>query len=66
MNPESFGKPTNDRAWALGTKQRNGFSVRRIVWGLLMAQCEQRDGEEIRAARLYVERYHVKRRRLVL
>ena len=29
----------------------NGFHVRRIVWGLLMAREERRDDEEIRAAK---------------
>jgi len=55
-------RPTNDQAWALGEKTRYGFRIRRIVWGLLMAQCEQRPGEEIRAARLMVEREHKPRR----
>jgi hypothetical protein len=30
--------------------------VRRVVWGLLMAQSECRDDEEIRAASIMVER----------
>lgn len=58
-------RPRNDRAWALGRQKRNGFYVRRIVWGLLMAQLEVRAGEQIRAARLQVERAY-KRRRSVL
>jgi hypothetical protein len=45
----------NSSAWALGRQQRNGFHVRRVVWGLLMAQSERRDDEEIRAAAIMVE-----------
>jgi hypothetical protein len=44
----------NSSAWAIGSQRRNGFHVRRIVWGLLMAQCECRDGEQVRAATLMV------------
>ena len=50
--------PTNSSAWAIGSQRRNGFHVRRVVWGLLMAQCERRDGEEIRAATILVEAHH--------
>ena len=46
----------NCACWALGHRQANGFKVRRIVWGLLMAQAEARNGEEIRAATILVER----------
>jgi hypothetical protein len=52
----------NSTAWALGEQRRNGFHVRRVVWGLLLAQHEQREGEEIRAASILVESA-VKRRR---
>lgn len=45
----------NAMAWALGQQQGNGFYVRRVVWGLLLAQEEQREGEEIRAAIISVE-----------
>jgi hypothetical protein len=45
----------NATAWALGHQQGNGFYVRKVVWGLLMAQAEQREGEEIRAAMISVE-----------
>jgi len=41
---------SNFRAWAIGKRRRNGFTVRRIVWGKLMASYERRDDEEIRAA----------------
>ena len=47
-------RAVNSKAWAIGSQQRNGFHVRRIVWGLLMAREERRDGEEIRAAVIYV------------
>ena len=46
----------NCSSWAIGTKRRNGFHVRRVVWGLLLAQHEKRNGEEIRAATILVER----------
>jgi hypothetical protein len=46
----------NYKAWALGEQKWNGFHVRRIVWGLLMARSEKRDGEEIRHANLLVGR----------
>lgn len=45
----------NHSAWAIGRKQRNGFHVRRVVWGLLMAQTERRADEEIRAASIMIE-----------
>jgi hypothetical protein len=61
-NKQEFRPPRNHQAWAVGTERKNGFHVRRVVWGLLMAQAEMRDGEEIRAARLYVERDYVPRR----
>jgi hypothetical protein len=51
----------NSSAWAIGRQQRNGFHVRRVVWGLLMAQCERREGEQIRAATLMVEAKYKRR-----
>lgn len=51
----------NGTSWAIGRKQRNGFHVRKVVWGLLMANAECRDDEEIRAASIMVEA-HFKRR----
>lgn len=45
----------NHTAWAIGRQQRNGFQVRRVVWGFLMATTERRDDEEIRAASIMVE-----------
>jgi hypothetical protein len=52
----------NHTAWAIGRQQRNGFHVRRVVWGLLMAQSERRDDEEIRAASILVEQAPKRRR----
>jgi hypothetical protein len=45
----------NATAWALGQQRSNGFYVRRVVWGVLMARAEVREGEEIRAAMISVE-----------
>ena len=45
----------NHKAWAIGSQQPNGFHVRRVVWGLLMAWSERRPDEEIRAATIMVE-----------
>jgi len=41
---------SNRNAWAIGTQKRNGFHVRRVVWGMLMASVERRPDEEIRKA----------------
>jgi hypothetical protein len=41
-------------AWALGQPRSNGFKVRRIVWGKLMASAERRPDEEIRRAHITV------------
>jgi hypothetical protein len=51
----------NSSAWAIGQQRRNGFHVRRIVWGRFMAQAEQRKGEEIRAASISVAAPKIKR-----
>lgn len=52
-----YVQPQNAKAWAIGHKLRNGrMSVRRIVWGRLMARAEKRDGEIITAARILVRR----------
>jgi hypothetical protein len=50
----TLSQAANARAWAIGQQQGNGFHVRQIVWGLLMAQAEKREGEEIRAAVLMI------------
>ena len=52
----------NRNCWALGQQTRSGFNVRRIVWGMTMARSEVREGEEIRAAVIQVERLFKKRR----
>jgi hypothetical protein len=45
----------NPRAFALGTQRSNGFHVRRVVWGRMMAKAEKHTGEEIRKATILVE-----------
>jgi hypothetical protein len=40
----------NYQAWAIGRQQRNGFHVRRIVWGRVMAEAERRAGERVMPA----------------
>lgn len=45
----------NARAYAIGHPQQNGFHVRRIVWGRLMATYERREDEQIRRAIVFVE-----------
>jgi hypothetical protein len=44
----------NHQAYALGEQRRNGFYVRRVVWGKLLATMERRSFEEIRKATLMV------------
>ena len=44
----------NSRALALGKQMRNGFKVRRVVWGWLWARHEKRPGEEIRRATIMI------------
>jgi len=46
----------NARAFALGMQKKNGFVIRRIVWGLMMAAAERREGEEVRGAMISVEK----------
>lgn len=55
----------NAQAWAIGQQRDNGFHVRKIVWGQLMADAEMRNGEEIRRAILMVEAQHKPRRNLM-
>ncbi len=54
--PPDYRNAANRDAWAIGQSCAQGFSVRRIVWGRLMAQCEKREGEQIRRARILVKR----------
>ena len=61
MTPD-MKQPRNHSAWAIGSQTRQGFYVRRVVWGLLMAFAEKREGEEIRAAEIMVERTFKNRR----
>lgn len=49
-------RAANARAYAIGSPQRNGFHVRRIVWGRLMATAERRSGEQIKRAILWIEK----------
>ena len=51
----------NSTVWAVGTQKRQGFYIRRVVWGYLMACAERRDGEQIRAATIMIERAFKKR-----
>lgn len=57
----SFRRAANTKAWAIGKQMGNGFHIRRIVWGLLMANAEKRIDEEIRAAVVMIEGTHKKR-----
>jgi hypothetical protein len=43
-------------AYAIGKQQRNGFHVRRVVFGHLMAKSEKREGEQMRRCKIMVER----------
>jgi hypothetical protein len=52
---------SNCAAWALGTQMSNGFHIRRVVWGLLLAHEEKREGEEIRACTVLVEKFYKRR-----
>lgn len=48
-------RATNSDAWAIGDVTASGqFRIRRIVWGLTLAEAERRDGEEIRKALVLV------------
>lgn len=51
-------RPSNASAWAIGEQRVNGFHIRRVVWGMLMAQAEKRMGEEIRKITMMVEAQH--------
>jgi hypothetical protein len=54
QNAGQYVSAANRDAWAIGTPRRNGFQVRRIVWGRALARIEKRDDEQIRRARLLV------------
>lgn len=54
----------NSGAWALGKvtgRKGAGFHIRRVVWGLTMAAAELRDGEEVRACTVLIERRYKRR-----
>jgi len=46
----------NSRAYAIGVQNSNGFHIRKIVWGRLMANAEKRPGEQIKRAVIWIER----------
>lgn len=56
IKPSEMQHAANYRAWAIGTPQRNGFHVRKVVWGLVMADAERRQGESVRLATVMVGR----------
>ena len=53
VTPKPFKRAGNHAAWALCTKQGNGrWHVRRVVWGIIMARAEKREGEKIKRAHI--------------
>lgn len=42
---KGWRRPRNKRCWAIGVDTPQGFHVRRVVWGKLMAMYERRPGE---------------------
>jgi hypothetical protein len=53
--PWTARRPANSRAYAIGFQMQNGFHVRRVVWGRVLARAEKRKGEKIRRAMILVE-----------
>ena len=51
---DGYRRAANAHAWAVGWNDRQGFHVRRVVWGRAMARAEKREGETIRPALIYV------------
>lgn len=49
---------TNAKAWAIGAPMKNGFRVRRVVWGKVLAREERRPGEQIRKATICIGAAH--------
>ena len=48
-------RATNSDAWAIGDVTASGqFRIRRIVWGLTLAEAARRDGKEVRKALVLV------------
>lgn len=52
----TFVRARNCRAWAIGKPTSNGFDVRRVVWGRLLARAEKRPDEQIRVAVILVRK----------
>lgn len=55
LDTAKWKRARNGVSWAIGTQRSNGFHVRRVVWGYLMASMEVRPGEQIRAAIIVTE-----------
>lgn len=51
---DDIRRASNANAWAIGVEGQNGFQVRRIVWGRMLARAEKRKGETIHKAVIYV------------
>jgi len=52
---DDYLQPVNWSCYAIGTRHDNGqFTVRRVVWGRLLAREERRPGEQIRAAAVVI------------
>jgi hypothetical protein len=54
MRPDELRCAANRDCWAIGKQTNQGFSVRRVVWGRLLANEERRPDETIRRARILV------------
>jgi hypothetical protein len=54
IKPPGYKRPVNAQCWALCRKQGKRWSVRRIVWGRLLAREECRPGEVIKRAAIVV------------
>ena len=53
-NGGHLARAANCRAWAIGVQKRNGFHVRKVVWGRLLARWEKREGETVRGAVIFL------------
>lgn len=54
VRPYDLKAAANPDAWGIGEVRHGRFFVRRIVWGVVMARAERRDGETIRRVILMV------------
>lgn len=62
--PRELAKNAN--AWAIGRALASGrFVVRRVVWGLLLANEEKREDETIRSAWILVGRERERQRKRI-